>query len=105
VPNARVLHSHNYTARQVYRRQYGEARAEARIFAWSRWQRSFPRYIALPYVRQVLADVRHCARSGRLVAANSAPWLRMMGALGRWRGLRDGLREEPAHALRAARQS
>lgn len=104
VADARVLHSHAYTPAQLYRRQYGEARAEARIFAWSAWQRSFLRYALMPYGRQVLADVAYCVRVGRVDAALTAPVLRLVAMLGRWRGLRDGLREEQIRALRAACQ-
>jgi rhamnosyltransferase len=101
VVDAVVMHSHNYTARELYRRQYGEARAEARIFEWSPWQSSFLRYAVLPYGRQVASDLRHCLKNGELVAAACAPLLRMVGMAGRWKGLQDGLREVRGVALRA----
>lgn len=104
VADARVLHSHDYTPAQLYRRHYGEAQAEARIFAWSSWQRSLLRYALVPYGRQVLADLTYCLRAGRLDAALAAPVLRLVGMVGRWRGLRDGLREEQIRALRATCQ-
>lgn len=93
VPESRVFHSHNYTIAQWHRRQRGEGRAEARIFTWSAWDRSLPRYSLLPFARQVLADVRHCARIGRPLEALRAPLLRGAGMLGRRRGFLEGLRE------------
>lgn len=104
VADARVLHSHEYSTTQLYRRQYGEAHAEARIFTWSAWQRSFLRYALLPYGRQVLADIRYCLSQGRVDAAAAAPLLRMVGVAARWQGLRDGLREEHVRALCTTRQ-
>lgn len=92
-PESRVFHSHNYTSAQWYRRQYGEGRAEASIFTWSPWERSLLRYSLLPLARQTLSDVRHCARMGRPLDALGAPFLRAAGALGRRRGLIEGLRE------------
>ena len=39
VKDSKVYHSHNYTLGQFFRRQYGEGKAEANIFEWSRWER------------------------------------------------------------------
>lgn len=103
VADAVVVHSHNYSAAQFYRRQFGEARAEARIFTWSPWQRSFVRYALLPYVRQVLSDFKYCVSRGRLDAVAWSPVLRLAGIVARWKGLRRGLREERSDAVRAAR--
>lgn len=96
VPQAVVMHSHNYRLRQYYRRQFGEAQAEAHIFEWSPWQRSFLRYAVLPYGRRVCSDLLHCASHGDLAGALLSPWLRLVGFAGRWRGLQEGLRvKEP----------
>jgi rhamnosyltransferase len=94
IPDAMVVHSHNYTPRQFIVRQFGEARAEARIFDWNKWQRSFLRYALLPGVRMVVDDVRHCLRLRRPGPALCSPPLRLLQVIGRYAGLMRGLREE-----------
>lgn len=91
VPDSIVMHSHNYTLRQYYKRHYGEGRAETEIFDWSSWQRSLLRYSVLPYVRQVLSDWKYCLRQSDFRAALYSPVLRMAQLLGRRAGFRDGL--------------
>ena len=92
VPDSAVEHSHNYTLRQFYGRHYGEGRAEAAIFDWSPWERTWLRYALLPYGRQVLSDVTHALAHGLAGAALYAPLLRGAQLLGRRAGFRDGLR-------------
>lgn len=91
VPDAVVYHSHDYTLGQLYRRQFGEGEADATIFDWSRWQRSWLRYTCLPYARQVLADCRYCLREGALMTMARVPIYRATQALARRAGLRHGL--------------
>jgi rhamnosyltransferase len=90
VPDAAVEHSHNYNWRQYYRRQFGEGEAEARIFDWNAWQRSWLRYAALPYVRQVLGDMKHAVRHRQVSALMTAPTFRLAQLLGRHAGFRLG---------------
>lgn len=93
IPDAVVMHSHNYTVKQFYKRQYGEGKAEAFIFDWSPWQRHLFRYSILPYIRQILADFRYCLKTGNLTSIFFAPVLRMSQMLGRRRGFLDGWAE------------
>jgi rhamnosyltransferase len=93
VRDAVALHSHNYTLRQFYRRHYGEGRAEADIFEWSKWEASLLRYSLMPFARQVLSDLRYCLSRGLLAAACSSPLLRAAQMLGRRKGFRSGLRK------------
>jgi rhamnosyltransferase len=93
VPESVAMHSHNYTLAQLYRRQYGEGRAEAAIFTWTAWEGSLLRYALLPYVRLVLSDWRYCLQRAALGAALAAPVLRLAQAAGRRRGFRVGERE------------
>ncbi len=90
-PGAIVMHSHNYTLRQFYRRHYGEGRAEAVIFDWSRWEQSFVRYSLLPFMRQVIGDETYCLSHRYLGACLYAPLLRLAQLLGRRAGFKDGL--------------
>jgi len=91
--NSGVFHSHNYTVRQWYRRQYGEGRAEARIFEWTPTESSLLRYTLLPIGKQVLSDWWYALGKVRPGAIFLSPVLRTAQALGRRRGFLDGRRE------------
>jgi len=93
VPDAVVMHSHNYTVRQFYKRHFGEGRAEARIFQWSPWERSLFRYSLLPYARQVASDWKYCISRLQLGEALYSPVLRMAQLAGRRQGFASGWRE------------
>jgi rhamnosyltransferase len=90
VPDAVVRHSHDYGLWRFYRRHYGEGEAEARIFDWSAWDRSFVRYSCLPFVRQVLGDLKCCVRGGHAFAALQSPMFRLAQLLGRRAGFAAG---------------
>jgi rhamnosyltransferase len=93
VPSSVVMHSHNYSLRQFYRRQFGEGRAEASIFDWSGWQRSWIRYSGLPFLRQIANDWMYCLRQHQLFAAFASPMVRLTQMLGRRSGFRQGWKE------------
>jgi len=93
VADSIVMHSHNYTLGQFYKRHYGEGRAEAVIFDWSRWEQSFIRYSLLPYVRQIISDEKYCLSHFSLGACFYGPVLRFAQLLGRRAGFKDGLKE------------
>jgi rhamnosyltransferase len=93
VRDAIVMHSHNYTLRQFYKRQFGEGRAEARIFEWSPWERSLVRYSLLPYMRQVSSDWKYCLSRLQLGEAFYSPVLRMAQLAGRRHGFTSAWRE------------
>ncbi|MCF7946217.1 MAG: glycosyltransferase [Spirochaetia bacterium] len=88
-----VLHSHNYTWFQFYRRQYGEGKAEAEIFSWSPWEKHIIRYSFLPYLMQVKDDIVYALRRRYIGTALYAPVLRLAQLLGRRRGFKKGMRE------------
>jgi rhamnosyltransferase len=90
IPDAIVMHSHNYTLTQLYKRQYGEGKAEADIFEWPAWHRNILRYSILPYVRQVLSDWRYCLKRGALGTMVFSPVLRLSHLLGRRKGFNEG---------------
>lgn len=93
IPESIAMHSHNYTLAQWYRRQFGEGKAEAHIFEWTRWRRSVMRSAVLPFLAQVRSDWRYCRRTGTLGQVVRSPVLRMVQNAGRYRGLRAGLAE------------
>lgn len=91
-PESVVYHSHNYTLRQWFRRQYGEGKADAQIFEWSSWEKTWIRYSALPFARQVLRDWTYAVKTKSPDALIHSPGLRLMQMLGRRKGFLDGIR-------------
>ncbi len=86
-----VYHSHNYTLKQYYRRQRGEGKAEAVIFPWSRWERSWLRYSLLPLLRQLKSDFAYALCSRKPAVLLHSPALRIAQMLGRRRGFKEGV--------------
>lgn len=92
-PESRVMHSHNYTWKQYYKRQFGEGKAEAVMMKWSPFQRSWLRYSMLPYVRQIGRDLAYCGRKGRVGDGIKSIFVRTAQLFGRRKGFLEGLRE------------
>jgi len=89
VADSIVAHSHNYTLKQFYKRHYGEGKAEAEIFEWQPWERSFIRYSLLPFVRQVVCDWKYCITKFDLISMFHSPLLRGSQMLGRRKGFKE----------------
>lgn len=96
VQDGMVMHSHNYTWKQFYKRQFGEGKADAQIFAWSTWERSWWRFALLPFGRQCVSDLRYFLKRGKLLAIPTSPYFRIAQLLGRWAGFKEGLASEHA---------
>ncbi|HEY3754734.1 MAG TPA: glycosyltransferase family 2 protein [Opitutaceae bacterium] len=94
-----VMHSHNYSPRQAYKRSFGEAWALADV--WSGSERSFGplRTVAAGWVRDALSDLRWCARAGRLAEWPRACRIRWEQRLGRLHGFRAGWRMHRVDAV------
>lgn len=92
VAAAAATHSHNYTLRQSFKRQFGEGKAEAWIFRDGELSTSFLRYCLLPFGMEVLRDLRWAAQKGSLDALINTVPLRAVQKWGRWRGLTEGKR-------------
>lgn len=90
-PDSCVYHSHNYSLRQWYRRQYGEGKADAQIFDWTRWEKNWLRYSAMPFVRQLLGDWKYGFKTKSPAAVFHSPALRFVQMIGRRKGFVDGL--------------
>jgi len=103
VADSIVMHSHNYNLRQFYRRHYGEGRAEAVIFDWSKWEQSLFRYSLLPYIRQIINDEKFCLSHFSLGACFYSPVLRLAQLLGRRAGFKDGLADSAKVATTAGK--
>ncbi len=95
--DSKVYHSHNYTLGQFFRRQYGEGKAEANIFEWSRWERSTVRYSILPFLRQVKSDWGYAVRERTCSLLWQSPLFRGAQMIGRKKGFHAGIREKTTH--------
>lgn len=91
--DSQVYHSHNYTPYQFYKRHQGEGRAEAHIFIWKAWERSFLRYSLLPFLRQIKSDYVYAIRKGHPSLLVRSPILRFSQLRGRRKGFLQGLKE------------
>lgn len=94
VPDAVVMHSHNYTLPQAYRRSFGMARDIG--YGWrgpaSGW--SWFRTVLLGTLSDLRHDVRFCARHGRLAELPHAVRVRWRQRRAKLDGFRKGLTEQ-----------
>lgn len=88
-----VMHSHNYTLRQVYRRQHGEGDADARIFGDDGWRAGWLAMVPLGAAKDILRDVRWCLTNGRPLSILHSVLLRPVMRQGRWAGYWSAMRE------------
>lgn len=93
VPDAAATHSHNYTLKQSFKRQFGEGKADAWIFRAGEVNTSFLRYVVLPAGMEMLRDMGWAIREGSLDAALHSVPLRVTQKWGRWKGLQDGKKQ------------
>ena len=96
VAEAAATHSHNYTLRQSYKRQFGEGKAEAWIFRHGELNTSFLRYCLLPFGMEVVRDLGWVMKKGSLDALVHTVPLRAVQKWGRWRGLTEGQKTDGA---------
>ena len=93
VPESVVMHSHNYTPAQAYKRSFGDARALA-----ASWQRS-PNYfnwwrtLGLGWANDFRHDVKFCARQGRWSELFHAAAIRWHQRRGKLDGFRQGWKD------------
>jgi rhamnosyltransferase len=98
VAAAKACHSHNYSLREAWKRHYGEGKAEALIFPASELSTSFARYLLLPLMMEILRDAVYSLRCYSIDGLMHCVPLRLAQKVGRWQGLRTGLRENPEGA-------
>jgi rhamnosyltransferase len=98
VAAAKACHSHNYSLRESWRRHFGEGKAEALIFPANELNTSFARYLLLPLVMEILRDAVYSLQCYSIDGLLHCVPLRLAQKVGRWQGLRAGLRENPEGA-------
>lgn len=88
-PGSVVMHSHNYTPKQAYKRSFGEAWALADV--WNGPRSAFgPERMILGWGRDVLGDLKYCLTHGRLGQIPNALRIRAHQRIGRLHGFRAG---------------
>lgn len=89
-PDAVVMHSHNYTAEQAYRRSFGEGKALAAVWNGRRGAFNWPRTVLLGWLNDARRDTKFCAARGRLREVPHAMKIRWQQRLGRLAGFKAG---------------
>jgi rhamnosyltransferase len=65
-PESAVMHSHNYTPQQAYKRSFGEAKALAAVWSGQPEDINWPRTVMLGWLNDLRRDFVFCARQRRL---------------------------------------
>ncbi len=89
-PESVVMHSHNYSPQQAYRRSFGEAKALAAVWSRPREQINWPRTVLLGWLNDVRRDVAFCTRSKRLNELPYAAIIRWQQRRAKLAGFREG---------------
>lgn len=89
-PESAVIHSHNYSTAQAYRRSYGEGRALAAVWEHDPQRFNWPRTVFGGWLNDARRDLLYCARNGRLLEWPHALCIRWHQRRARLAGFRDG---------------
>jgi rhamnosyltransferase len=89
-PESVVMHSHNYTGAQAYKRSYGEARALAAVWSGGKNDINLWRTVLLGWLADLRRDLRFCARHRSLHEWPHAAAIRWQQRRAKLAGFRDG---------------
>ena len=89
-PESVVMHSHNYSPSQAYRRSYGEAKALAAVWSRSPAEVNWPRTVLLGWLNDVRRDLLFCLRQGRFRELPHAANIRWQQRRAKLDGFREG---------------
>ena len=89
-PESVVMHSHNYTPGQAYKRSFGEAWALADVWKGAPQDFNLPRTVLLGWAREAWSDLRFCLRTHRLGEWGRTLAIRWQQRLGRLHGFHAG---------------
>ncbi len=98
VPESAVVHSHNYTPAQAWKRSFGEARALAAVWEGSPRHFNLTRTVLLGCLNDARRDLWFCLRSGRLGEWPHAVRIRWQQRRARLAGFLAGWRDYRASA-------
>lgn len=91
-PNSVVMHSHNYSPGQAYKRSFGEAKALAAVWDRSPTQVNWPLTVLLGWLNDVRRDLAYCRRSNRLGELPHAVRIRWHQRRAKLAGFKEGWR-------------
>ncbi len=92
IENSVVMHSHNYTPSQAYRRSYGDAKSMASVGSYTTRHNNSLRTLWMGWLSDMRLDLSlllHSRKPGELVHAGLIRWHQRKGKLD---GIRDGLK-------------
>ena len=90
VPESVVMHSHNYTPGQAFKRSFGEARALAAVWPGNRTDFNFARTVLLGWLNDARRDLQFCVRTHRLREWPHALRIRWQQRRAKLAGFKDG---------------
>lgn len=90
IPDSVVMHSHNYTPAQAYKRSFGDAKALAASWKGTPEEFSWLKTQLLGWASDMRHDVLFCIREGRLGELAHAAQIRWHQRRGKLDGFRDG---------------
>jgi rhamnosyltransferase len=90
VPESVVMHSHNYTPRQAYKRSFGEAWALAAVYDGHPSEMTHPTRVLMGWLADAKRDLAFCRRARRLREWPQAVRIRWEQRLARRAGFRAG---------------
>jgi len=93
VPESVVMHSHNYTPEQSYKRSFGDARAIGKAWVGSPLEYNWPKTVALGWLADFRQDLKYCLREKRLGELSHAARIRWQQRQGKLAGFQQGWRE------------
>jgi rhamnosyltransferase len=89
-PESVVVHSHNYTPAQAFKRSFGEARALAAVWSGHPSEINWRRTVFLGLVNDLRRDFAYCARQRRLSEFPHAASIRWQQRRAKVEGFRAG---------------
>jgi rhamnosyltransferase len=89
-PDSVVMHSHNYTPRQAYKRSFGEAWALAAVWNGAPADVTHPGRVLAGWMQDARRDLAFCRRSGRLAEWPHALRIRWQQRIARRAGFKTG---------------
>ncbi|HXT13711.1 MAG TPA: glycosyltransferase [Candidatus Angelobacter sp.] len=90
VPESVVMHSHNYTLQQAYKRSFGEAKALAAVWNEPPKRINFPKTVLLGWTNDARRDLIFCSQRKRLSEWPHAARIRWHQRRARLAGFREG---------------
>jgi len=90
VPESVVMHSHNYTPHEAYKRSFGEAKALAAVWSGDPHEINWPTTFLLGWLNDARRDLGFCLRTHQLSEWPYAVRIRFQQRRARFTGFREG---------------